>query len=83
MNKKSSLLSLFVFVGLLGVAACGQAPAKPTAAPLPNTTPVPTLQPEGSTRTLTVDGIERTYLLHIPPGLDSLHPVPVVFVFHG
>jgi polyhydroxybutyrate depolymerase len=32
---------------------------------------------------LTVNGLERTYLLHIPPGLAAGQPVPLVFVFHG
>jgi polyhydroxybutyrate depolymerase len=30
-----------------------------------------------------VGDLERDYLLHIPPGLDSQQPVPVVFAFHG
>jgi len=41
------------------------------------------MEPGDSTRKLTVNGIERSYLLHIPPGVDSLQPVSVVFVFHG
>ncbi len=57
--------------------ATGQAAPKPTA------TPAATLQPGDSERMLTAGGLERTYLLHIPPGLASQHPVPVVFVFHG
>ena len=74
---------------LFVLAACGQAAATPTATaapsatPLTPTTPAPTMQPGESTRTLTVGGVERTYILHIPPGLDSSRPAPVVFVFHG
>lgn len=28
-------------------------------------------------------GIDRTYLLHIPPGYDGTKPVPLVIVLHG
>ncbi|MGD0574968.1 MAG: PHB depolymerase family esterase [Anaerolineales bacterium] len=55
----------------------------PTATALPSATTAPAIQPGDYQRTLTVDSLERTFLLHIPPGLDSLRPVPVVFVFHG
>jgi len=86
----------FFSVSLLFVlAACGQSVATPTVTPAPTATPwptlspapaatpAPTIQPGDSQRTLTVDGLERSYLLHIPPGLDSLQPAPVVFAFHG
>ncbi|MGA2490269.1 MAG: PHB depolymerase family esterase [Anaerolineales bacterium] len=73
----SSLLTLLAAILLISTAACGQAAAKPSV------TPAATLQPGDSPRTLTVGGLERTYILHIPPGLDSLRPMPVVFVFHG
>jgi polyhydroxybutyrate depolymerase len=32
---------------------------------------------------ITVDGIERTYILHIPKILDKATPAPLVFVLHG
>ena len=73
---------------LIGTAACEQTTAAPTA--IPTTVPIPTatvilstLQPADSQRTLTINGLERTYLLHIPPGLAADQPVPLVFVFHG
>ncbi len=43
------------------------------------TTPSPT----DSTRTLTVDGIERSYIVHIPSSYDGSQPVPLVMDFHG
>lgn len=73
----SGLLTLIAIILLISTVACGQAAAKPTA------TPAATLQPGDTTRTLTVGGLERTYILHIPPGLGSLRSAPVVFVFHG
>jgi polyhydroxybutyrate depolymerase len=36
-----------------------------------------------SERTVTVNGLRRTYLLHIPAGLAEGTPAPLVFVFHG
>jgi polyhydroxybutyrate depolymerase len=36
-----------------------------------------------SERTLTIDGMERSYFLHIPPNLAADQPLPLVLVFHG
>jgi polyhydroxybutyrate depolymerase len=36
-----------------------------------------------SSRTLTVDGLSRTFLVHVPPDLDPAQPVPLVFAHHG
>ena len=33
--------------------------------------------------TLTVDGLERSYTLHIPPGYDGSEPAPLVILLHG
>jgi polyhydroxybutyrate depolymerase len=44
---------------------------------------MPTLAPGGYQRTLTVKGQSRSYLLYVPPGLDSSQPIPVVLGFHG
>lgn len=41
------------------------------------------LQKYGPGETITVDGRERTYLIHIPPGFNSTEPYPLVLVFHG
>ena len=74
----------------LFVGGCAKAATPvPTATSTPTSTltltpsPAPTIQPGDSKRMLTVDNLDRYYWLHIPPGLDSLQPVPVVFVFHG
>lgn len=48
---------------------------------VPDTSPVP---PAGDhTFTLRHDGIDRSYLVHIPPSYTGKQPVPVVLVFHG
>lgn len=68
----------------------GCAPAAPQASgpTLPNpptfTWPnLPTKPPADSLRTLLVDGLERSFLLHVPPGLNAGSPAPLVLVFHG
>jgi len=60
---------------LISVLAC--------ARPAPSTPALSALQAGDSTRTLHYDGLERSYILHVPPGYDGTHPLPVVLVFHG
>lgn len=42
-----------------------------------------TLGPGDTTMTITVDGIERSFLVHAPASYDGATRVPVVFDFHG
>lgn len=78
--------SLLVAMGLV-VACAGPteddaSPAAPPAAPAPDDAPTAGPYPEGeSVHVLDVDGVERTYLVHVPAGLDR--PRAVVFVLHG
>jgi polyhydroxybutyrate depolymerase len=46
------------------------------------TVSTPTGSSSDPTRTVTVNGVQREYILHIPPGLDLSQAVPVVVVFH-
>jgi polyhydroxybutyrate depolymerase len=39
--------------------------------------------PADTTYTLTHDGIERTYILHIPSSYDDANPTPLVMSLHG
>lgn len=84
LSRMSLLVGLMT--GLLAGCATPSSTVTPTVAPTatmaPTVTAGPTLQPGDSSRKLTVKGLERSYLLHIPSGLDSLRPVPVVFAFH-
>jgi len=41
------------------------------------------LTPGDHTRTLTVDGRKRSYLVHVPKTYDPKRPTPVVLIFHG
>jgi len=36
-----------------------------------------------STRKLTHDGLERSYILYVPTSINWKQPIPLVFVFHG
>ena len=37
----------------------------------------------GTNGSIVVAGLRRTYLLHVPRGLDSARPVPLVISLHG
>jgi len=41
------------------------------------------LGPGRHTLTLAVDGFERNYIVHVPPGYDSKTPSPLVVMLHG
>ena len=66
-------------VGLMSVAlsACGGGGSTPsTARSYPG-------QTGDFTRTVSVEGVTRTYLLHVPTSYASASPSPVVLLFHG
>jgi polyhydroxybutyrate depolymerase len=48
----------------------------------PVTCPPPVLQPDRM-QTVQVDGMSRSYVLHVPPGYDGTKPVPLVVDFHA
>ncbi len=89
MDFISRSLAIITIALLISITACGQATSTPTpttgptATSLPTATPAPTLQPGESQHNVVVNGLDRTYLVHIPPGLDIIHPVPVVLILHG
>ena len=43
----------------------------------------PMLKPGDHTRTLKVDGRDRSYLVHVPKKYDGKTPAPVVLALHG
>lgn len=57
--------------------------AAPTTRPTTDATQPATLVKGDQVRTLEVDGLARTYLVHVPPAWDAAKPTPVVLVFHG
>ena len=42
-----------------------------------------TLRAGDATKMLTLGGVQRSFLVHAPPGYDGTRPVPVVLDFHG
>ncbi len=76
MNKTYKLLAA-LSVLLLAALACAR-----TNAPAP--TPSSASLPAGEiTRTLSHNGLERSYSLYVPASVNWNQPVAVVFVFHG
>jgi polyhydroxybutyrate depolymerase len=64
---------------------------RPASSSLPSTaspaapSPASPSLPKGSTvsGTIKAGGLERTYLLHLPPASTRLQPTPIVIAFHG
>lgn len=82
---KQNPFALIAWLAIFFLTGCGRiASAAEAAVPtLGSVEPAPTLAPDDSERSLTVNGEQRAYLLHIPSGLPADTPVPLVLVFHG
>jgi polyhydroxybutyrate depolymerase len=76
-SLKTPLFAILALLILSASAACA------ASTPVPTATPAPTLQPIDDQRALGVDGLERSYLIHVPAGLTRADAVPLLFVFHG
>jgi polyhydroxybutyrate depolymerase len=82
--------AITVFAALLTITGCTlrQAAITPTS-PATNEIsatsvgPVLTAQVGDSHQSIVVGGVERTYLLHIPPSYDESKTMPLIFVLHG
>jgi polyhydroxybutyrate depolymerase len=59
----------------LAVFVCGCRGAAATPQPSPGNTSNASLT--------TADGLQRTYILHLPPGLSTTTPVPLLIALHG
>jgi len=76
-RERIRFLVFFTFLLLVISLACGQ------STPTRISPSSPVIEAGDVTRSLTFDGKERSYLLHIPPGIDPDHATPVVLIFHG
>jgi polyhydroxybutyrate depolymerase len=86
MNKFRTVFLAIATVSVLAAsAACSSISPVPTVTPTPVPTAIPpvAVQPFDAARPLTVQGMERTYFIHVPSGLNDQQSVPLVFVFHG
>lgn len=80
---KSNLRVFSLFLGMLIIVtlACGGTVAtQPTFLPEQMDESLPVGDSE---HTLTYAGVERSYVLHIPPAYDPSRPAPLVLAFHG
>lgn len=75
---KTYVLVTILGIFLLTTLACGRTARTSLSTP----TVSPSLPAGETTRTLTHDGLERSYILYVPTSVKS-QPVPLVFVFHG
>ena len=77
------LSSLLAATVVLGAAFLGASPG--AAAPEAPAPPHPVLAPESgsSVFTLTFDGVQRDYRLHVPPAAAAGQPLPLVLNLHG
>jgi polyhydroxybutyrate depolymerase len=77
--------SHLLFVGLCllisGLVSAPSAPAFAAAATCP--TPATPFPAGRSVQTITVDGMERRYVIYVPPTYDATLPTPLVFSIHG
>ena len=77
-----------LFIGIcLGSCASPSSNLAPTTvaskdAPAFTATAAATLEPGDSQHSISVDGLDRSYVLHIPPGVAESEPAPVVIVLH-
>jgi polyhydroxybutyrate depolymerase len=77
--------NLILGTSALALTALSLSGCARVASPAPTVTPTPpaNLTPGDSERTLSVAGMERSYFLHVPPGLAADQPLPLVLIFHG
>ncbi len=96
MHTRTQYLGLLLLLGLLagctrpGLSSAGRNPVeeatRPWAVTMAPASPLPATPTRGAADSpgeLSYDGLDRTYLLHLPPSYDGHTPLPLVLVFHG
>src|SRR5690606_16342397 len=81
MKSPALLLTLLLIPSLC--FALNPPPDEPGDPGTPSVCSAPTLQPGQHTRTLTVDGQRRSYILHVPAGYSGERKVPLLLDFHA
>lgn len=80
MKARLRVFFLFLWMLLIAALACG----KTTVAQPPPTEATSLSPPVGdSEHRLVYAGVERSYVLHIPPGYNASQPIALVLAFHG
>ncbi|MBA3030502.1 MAG: hypothetical protein FP816_17055 [Desulfobacteraceae bacterium] len=72
--RRNVILFVLVFVLFFVLAGCSSQSSSNQAESIPS---------DPQSLTVTVDGVARKYLLHVPDGPMDGAPLPVVFIFHG
>jgi polyhydroxybutyrate depolymerase len=81
MKMQLRIVFLIPCVLLATVLACGGTAATQTPPPAGQTDVLP---PARDTEyTMIYAGVERSYVVHVPPGYDAARPVPLALAFHG
>ena len=78
------LSRIWILVSFIFISACGssqQSPENPNIVSQGPTTPA--VQPGNFNKSITVGGVERKFLYHVPNGYDGSKPLPLVVLFHG
>ncbi len=78
MKNNHKLLTALCALFLVGLAC-----ARTSNTSISTSTVQPNLPAGESTRTLTHDGLERSYILYVPKSVNWNQSVPLVIVFHG
>ncbi len=87
MQSRSSLVSIVLAIGLLGVSACG-----PAATAIPQATPTPgngaiemgTIESQALAGNLLGDRTKRSFFVYLPPDYSQgAKRYPVVYILHG
>ncbi len=77
----ASRAGLLVLLLWSAVMVPGLPAAEPGGPPAPASRPLN--EPGNHARNLTVDGLARSWMVHVPGGMDWSRPVPVVLLLHG
>lgn len=74
-------LLLLASIALITTVACGRSRVVETSQP--GSGSQVEYSPGDHAMSMNYDGLERTYIIHIPSGFDASHSVPLVLAFHG
>ncbi len=75
---------LLLVILLISLPACGRATIAPTPVPVESEPAShPAFPPGDSEHSLIHKGLQRSYVIHIPPGYTPSQPVALVLAFHG
>ena len=82
-GRRGIPFSIFLLVSVILAAAVACGRSKAVEPVLPVSGPQEKFAAGDHALTLVYNGVERSYVLHIPPGLDPAQSVPLVLAFHG